>query len=508
MKKPIASLILASLISGASALAQTDDDEIRMLIAHAPVARAIIKAEGLDALLVGNWLMALAYTGHTKEAFAAAAKIRKWMDEGEANSAIALGLAIRGKVDEALSLLRRTKDPSVQSAIVLILAKDGRFSEAQSEARKLDEDELYILQWVAREMAVRGEVVQAVSMVGEIKDENSLEDALRGVTEELLKAGKISEAKSFSEKMRTGATGYSPLQPAITEVVVDIARAGAQENALAIVDLIENEAERSLALSGIAKSFAKSGRFDEALETARKIKDEFHFPITLAEVAGEFTRKGKKDTARSLLNEAVGEAKRITDKKSREMAFDYMIPELAQSGMIDEALALAETFEDRHPIDAIAKAIAETGKTSSALKLLRSYGKKMPFPRNSVVAIVEKLAQAGKMNEVFEIRNDIPLSNAVDVAIVEGLLNAGKVEDALTVAQNIKDKFARSEAFADAAKYLLQSGSYKQARLAADSCPSPELRMGYYLKIFNELSFQRNPQLRERVKNYRLINVR
>src|SRR5262249_52543956 len=211
--------------------------------------------------------------------------------------------------------------------------------------------------------------------------------------------------------------------------------------------------------------------------------------------------------ARSLLNEAVGALKRITDKKHKEKALSYLIPELAGSGLIDEALALADSLVVRPPIDGIAKVIAETGKTDEALKLLRSYGRKIPFPHDSFVAIVEKLAQAGKMNEVFAIRNEIPFHVAIDREIVEGLLKGGRIEDALTVAQNIKDKYDRSEAFAEVTEFLLHSGSYKQARLAADSCSSPVLRMLYYLEIFNELSFQRDPQLRERVKNYRLINA-
>jgi tetratricopeptide (TPR) repeat protein len=333
------------------------------------------------------------------------------------------------------------------------------------------------------------------------------------MTEELLKAGNIREAKSIAEKIHPNPTEYSPLQSAIIQVVADIVGTGAQENALAIVDLIENEAKRSWGLSVIAESFAKAGRLDKALETARKVKDEILSPITLAQVAGEFTRKGRNDVALSLLNEALGAAKWINDKQSLEKIHHYLIPELAVSGMIDEALALAESFIDRplfeqgDGIDSIAKAMAETGKPGEALNLLRSYGRKIPFPHDSVVTIVEKLAHAGDTHEVFAIRNDIPFPAAVDGAIVEGLLKAGRVDDALAVAQNIKDKHVRREAFSEIAEFLLRSGSYKQARLVADRCPSHLQRMFLYFEIFNELSFRRNPQLRAQVKNYRLINV-
>lgn len=398
MKKLIASLILASLISSASALAQTEEDEIRLLIAHAPVAEAAAKAEDLDGVVVVGWLMALAYTGHAKESFAAAAKIRKWMSKDEANVAIAVGLAIAGKADEAISLSRQIKDPEFQGFYILILAKAGRFSEALNEARKMEDgserDESF--QLIAQELAVRGEIEQALEIGGAIKDKKSLNDALNGAMKDLLKAGKISEAKSIAERIQPDDNERSPLRSAIFEVIFDIAnddaQEGAQENALAMVDLIEDEAIRSWMLLVIAESFIKIGKIDEALETAQKIKDESHLALTLAKVA------------------AANENKTASDRG-----------------------------------DGI---------------------------------------------------------EAIDQTTVEGLLKAGKVDEALTVAQNIKDEDNRSKAFEEAAEFLLRSGSYRQARLIADRCPSPVMRLEFYLKILNELSFKRNPQLRAQLKNY------
>jgi hypothetical protein len=136
MKKLIATFILASLISTTSVPAQTEEDEIRLLIAGAPLAEAMSQAEGADGLVIWNWVKALSYTGHTNEALAAAAKIRRWMNEAETNRAIAVGLADAGKVDEAVSLLRRTKDSSGSRILIVeILTKAGRFSEALNEAR-------------------------------------------------------------------------------------------------------------------------------------------------------------------------------------------------------------------------------------------------------------------------------------------------------------------------------------------------------------------------------------
>jgi tetratricopeptide (TPR) repeat protein len=522
MKELMASLIQASLISSPSALAQNEEDEIRLLIARAPVAQAMANAEEMEFLIVFAWPMALAYTGHTKEAFAAAAKIREEakimesMDQAEndANSFIAQGLAVAGKVDDALSLLRRTKGRSSQRDIIEILATDGRFSEALNEARKAENasDKDYNLKLIAQELAASGEINQALEIASEIKAKNVLNDTFHVVMKELLKDGKLSEARFIAERIQPAPSEYLSLRSVIFELVNDMANDGARENALAMVDLIEKEAERSWPLSVIAELFAKAGKLDEALETARRIKNEFLLLITLAEVAEGFVRKGEIDAARELLNEAVDKARLITNKESQEKAFSSLIPKLAESGLMDEALALANrlvdttAIEQEGGIDTVATALAEVGRTSEALKLLRSYGKKKTFPHNAVVAIVKKLAQSEKMNEVFGLRNEISLSAALDREIVEGLLKAGKIDDALTVAQNIEDEDDRSEAFVRAAEFLLHSGSYRRARLTADRCPSPVLRMFLYFEIFNVLSFRRNPQLRKKIKNSRLIN--
>ncbi|MCI0387793.1 MAG: hypothetical protein MOB07_03340 [Acidobacteria bacterium] len=397
MKILIASLIIASLISGSTALAQTEENEIRLLIARAPVAEAAAKAEE-EMMIVGYWLMALAYTGHTKEAFATAAKIRKWMSKDDANAAIALGLAIAGKVDEAISVSHVIKDPDFQGFYIIILAKAGRFTEALNEARKSEDgsERDKNLQLVAQELAVRGEVKQALEIAGAIKNKKSVNEVLSGAIKELLKAGKISEAKSIAERIRTDNNERSPLTSAIFDVVFDVANYGDQENALAMVDLIEDEATRSWPLSVIAESFIETGKLDDALDVARRIKDESLLSITLAKVAAAKENKASSEQ--------------------------------------------------------------ETG------------------------------------------------IEVADQTTVEGLLKTGKIDEAITVAQSIKDEDDRSEAFAEASEFLLRSGSYQQARLVADRCPSPTLRLSLYLEILNEIAFKRNPQLRAQVKNYRLID--
>ena len=422
MRELMAPLIHASLISSASDLAQNEEDEIRLLIARAPVAQATAEAEEMEILIVWHWLMALAYTGHTKEAFAAAAKfrealkIRELMDddeEDEGNDAIALGLAIAGKVDDALSLLRRAKGRSSQSYIIEILATDGRFSEALNETRIAENasEKDSNLKLIARELAASGEIKQALEIASEIKNKNIL-----------------------------------------LELASDTANICAQENALVMVDLIENEVDRSGPLFEIAASFIGADRLDEALETARKIKHECLLPITLANVAAGFARKGENDAASKLLNEAVEAVSRIPDEKKRQRVISSLNPEPAGSVLIDEPPALANSLEN-----------------------------KAAFERGS------------------DIEADFRTK-------VEGLLKAGKIDDALTVAQNIEDEVDRSEAFVIAAEFLLHSGSYRRARLTADRCPSPLFKIYLYFQILNVLSFRRNPQLRKKIKNSGLIN--
>ena len=387
MKKLIASLILAPFICGTPALAQTEEDEIRLLISGAPVVQAMAKAEEMEGLVIANWLMALAYTGHTKEAFLTAIKIRKWMDEGEANCFIALGLAIAGKVDESISLLRRTKDPSTRTFIIEILAKNGRFSEALDEARKVGDADNRDdgLQQIAEELASRGEAKRALEVTGEIKNKKNLNAILRGVMMRLLKAGKIGEAKSIAETIQPYRSEQSPYQSAIFELASDLANDGDPEAALEMVDLIEDEAQRAWPLSVIAEAFTKAGSFDEALKAARRIRDESLLPIALADVAIGYVGKGEKDVARSLLNEAVGLARQINDRKKQDDLLFSLIPKFIESGFVDEASGLSDSFS----------------------------------------------AKVKSGNEVAATGDGLPSSIATDQVTVEGLLKAGKIDDAL-----------------------------------------------------------------------------
>jgi hypothetical protein len=174
---------------------------------------------------------------------------------------------------------------------------------------------------------------------------------------------------------------------------------GPLENALAMVDLLENEEDRSFPLAFIAESFARAGKLDEALETTRKITDEFLLETALTKIAA---------------------ITRVEDKTAL--------------------------------------------KKGDGIK-------------------------------------------AIDQSTVEGLLMIGKIDDELITAQNIKDEHERYKAFADVIEHLLRSGSHAQARLAADRCSSPMLRMLLYFDIFNELSSQRNPQLRAQLEKYSTLKA-
>ncbi len=208
------------------------------------------------------------------------------MERKDSNFAIAMGLAIVGKTDEAISISRGINDPEFSQALnFTILANAGRLTEALNEALKVEDeserDEYF--QLITQELAIRGEIKQALEVGAKIKEKEGLNKALNGAVTALVKSRKITEAKSLAEKIHPDGN-YRSLTWAIINAVSEMVGDGLQENALAMVDLIEDEADRSWSLSLIADSFIDDGKLDKALETARKIKDESLLSTTLAKV--------------------------------------------------------------------------------------------------------------------------------------------------------------------------------------------------------------------------------
>src|SRR5258706_11997805 len=104
-------LVLCMLPSRISAY-DSDADEIKLLISRAPLARAVQESKGEELLVVLRWLSALVYSGRVEDAYASEPRVRKRLSHSDLLAAIAVGLSLAGKPDEALLVAHKIKrDP-------------------------------------------------------------------------------------------------------------------------------------------------------------------------------------------------------------------------------------------------------------------------------------------------------------------------------------------------------------------------------------------------------------
>lgn len=185
MKKLVTTIILFSLTFNSSAFAQHDQAEIRLLIAEAPVIEAMKKAKEADGMIVWYWLIALAYSGASAQAFQVAHQLKAWMSAKESAFAIALGLAIIGKTDEASALLRSfnkdDEEQTVQREIVDLMAMAGEIPALLAEAQKIadlqDRDEALIK--AVETIASQNRLDQMRQLVAHISTEQGQKKALQ-----------------------------------------------------------------------------------------------------------------------------------------------------------------------------------------------------------------------------------------------------------------------------------------------------------------------------------------
>ena len=205
----LTTLIISILtFTSCMAVAQSDESEIQLLVSKAPVAEAAAAAEGEELLVVFQWIRALAYSGRTQDAYAAAQKIKDKMSETESIGAIADGLSLAGKTDEALFVAHKMENSNNSSTLmsVMILVRADRISEAVAEARKIkDIDEQgQVLAVVSQKLSKAGKTDAALSVANEIKGEtiDSFNEALGKVAGALARDGKSAEALATARKIK------------------------------------------------------------------------------------------------------------------------------------------------------------------------------------------------------------------------------------------------------------------------------------------------------------------
>jgi hypothetical protein len=274
MKKLIAALAFFSLTFSSSALAQNDQAEIRLLITEAPVVEAMKKAREVEELIVWGWLRALAYSGETTYALQVAHKLSEWLPVEESTLAIAIGRAMIGKPQEALTLLHTTKakadeegeedkDEAIQSLIVLVTAMSADNSLILAEVHQIhavqNKDEAIRL--AIEVLICRNEIAQAQQLAAHITTEEGRKAAL-----ELIK--KDQSEKELIEKTSLPKQEELERRPIESLTIDELLALEKVDDAITKAKRMAGEDKRNDLFVSISEHLAKKHNYRQARITA------------------------------------------------------------------------------------------------------------------------------------------------------------------------------------------------------------------------------------------------
>jgi len=319
--------------------------------------------------------------------------------------ALALDQALReGSLDTALpDLLADSPDQGIKVALLadLMLAQKraGAVDEAArtaeraaAMARGIEDEELRAaaLEELAPATALAGEIDTTVAIINDLPVQSFERNAaIRMAVARLIEAGAFAKARRLADLF-----DHPPHRASLYgQIAKGLTRAGEPDAALALIENLEPERERSRTLADMVEILANAGEMASALAVAEGIDDELNAVLAQNELAKAQARAGDLDGAHAtaerisiesyqqsalrhialaeadagLFERALETVARINHERDRPEAIGHLAAALAAAGRTQEALDAAAQLEDRSARDkaraGIAVAIAQSPRT-------------------------------------------------------------------------------------------------------------------------------------------------
>lgn len=187
------------------------------------------------------------------------------------------------------------------------------------------------------------------------------------------------------------------------EAARELARKGRIDEALEIIEKMEDRDWHDPAYRATAYALAEEGQLSEALEIADKIKEEADRYRTLASIVKHLSASDNPDAAREVVE-------RIPDAKARSQALSHIALALYAQGSRDEALGLARSLEFPDHRAAVLIEIASKEEAEELLSDARAY----------VDLIEDTWSKAEAMGKLARLQRSIELYKEA-LRIAEGL---------------------------------------------------------------------------------------
>ena len=420
-------------------------------------------------------------------------------------------LACFGRVDEAIEIVEQYEDTlSGAQAMVYVacgLAKMGDMAKAQQVAgeavgtlkkvSKLSWSARQILVDVAGSLARAGLVDEALKVVVHIDDSEERAQAMVYVACGLAKMGDMAKAQQITGEAVGTLKQFPNLwwnaRQTFVDVAGSLARAGLVDEALKVVEHINDPEGRAQAMDHVASlltepnqllealSFAKrlddfgslasivfdlilelinEGRLDESLDLCEQINDSIVHDEALIRVSTAFARGGRIKDIQNMM-------KRFRMRWSHTRVRECVAVALAGKGWVDEALDFHEQIADFYSrletmVDMV-EAMANGGWVDEALLLVNRINVNHEHVQ-ALCYVLRGLVRLGDLDRVRRVFDEVIITvdstvgKQVLVAVVSEFAKAGMVDEAFKVVDVIEDLSVRTEVLLGAASDLAKEG--------------------------------------------------
>lgn len=439
---------------------------------------------------------------------------------------IAIGLADRGRIDEAVRIAQKISDSSHRRSwldpAVYKLVSTG---STESAFRLIDQfaprdipvqgySRSEVLGRLGSSLVTRGNIEAAVIVFANRHDDDRAVLG-EGIARALVDADEIRPALTASRAIQEVRTR----QTALAVVSLALANGGSASEGISVLDeslgqtsdvkwdrlwrtIFEAQAERSI----------RSGMQSSVWAAAKRITNPGAKLAAIVTVASVLVENNQTEEAKANLNEVSSGLTAISDPQTRAEIIPEATILMAQLGLTDQAkqkikVALAEikAEEDRTSGQllfevAIAVGLAYAGNIEASRESFQQANEKISneFARSqNVVVLATALALAGHVDSALEIiqqlkaRSDESFERDQLSAlreIAERLAKVGKVAEAIRVAQEIKNSDEQPGALLAVVTECIKAKKVDEARWAAELIKGAISRSEAFAEVGIELA--------------------
>ncbi|MFB3891983.1 MAG: hypothetical protein ACE15C_08165 [Phycisphaerae bacterium] len=324
---------------------------------------------------------------------------------------VCIALADKGKVNEALGIVRKAKQDRLLASFALALTRQDIPMALKLAPEIPDDRRAQFYCAVVRNSVLKNETKLAEEMVPKVTRLSELDEAYVSESSSWIAAGRIVASSDMRKAMAASTQPAGSLESYLAKILRARVEAGETKQSSDILDLLTDPASRVLAMAEIARCYAAK----------RDAQD-----------CRQLIAQGLKEAA------AVKDASEID--KLKLVGFYLSAPDsLARVGDIEEGLKIVKE----------ARIHSEKGELSVFAAL------------GGTNALIRLYASAGKMDEAVRLatREDGTLSPDALTILIDGFMRAGMAERAAELTEKANSDEQRFRLNSDAARAALDTGS-------------------------------------------------